>query len=105
MQGGCLHFPERFLGSSNGQGSVGLHSPETMAMPNRSFCPPDAHSVPAKPSSPMPTLPRACCPSSTFQFRWHLRTKEQLLRDSFHTPVDARDWGASCGSPAPTALT
>ena len=60
---------------------------------------------PAKPSSPLPTLPRACCPSSTFQFRWHLRVKEQLLRDSMHTPVDARDWGASCGSPAPTALT
>lgn len=60
---------------------------------------------PAKPSSPLPSSPRACCPSSTFQFRWHLRIKEQLLPDSIHTPADARDWGASCGSPAPTVLT
>ena len=52
MQGGCLHFPERFLGSSNGHGSVGLHSPETMAMTNRSFCPPDAHSVPSQALQP-----------------------------------------------------
>lgn len=52
MQGGCLHFPESFLGSSNGQGSVGLHSPETMAMPNRSFSPPHAHSVPSQTLQP-----------------------------------------------------
>lgn len=60
---------------------------------------------PAKPSSTLPTLPRACGPSSTFQFRWHLRIKVQLLRGSIHTPMGARDWGVSCGSPAPTTLT
>lgn len=52
MQGGCLHFPESFLGSSNAQGSVGLHSPETMAMPSGSFSRPHAHSVPSQALQP-----------------------------------------------------
>lgn len=41
---------------------------------------------PAKPSSPLPTSPRACCPSSTFQFRWHLRIKESCYPILF-TPL------------------
>lgn len=39
VQGGCLNFPEGFLGSLGEQGSVGLHSHETMATPDRSVSP------------------------------------------------------------------
>ena len=39
VQGGCLNFLEGFLGSLSEQGSVGLHSHETMATPDRSVSP------------------------------------------------------------------